>query len=1206
MRWIIRKSVWRPILLLLLFLFSAVVIVQAEWTHRLSDETRDLSIPVSSAIDINSERWLRDVYRPYTLVERGDYFYGSGRPCPGGGVCHTYFTKHDKACGNIVWGSNPGNALYNVVSHSYDVVALGNRVYSVLGGQYPSIYYLVEMDESNGNLIANYELDNIVNYAGVYRLVTDGTRVYAFTSSGSGRVRVKAFNHNTKTFDWTIDFNIDDVNKGEVNSQPAIFQNQLVFVVDHHEGGVNTHHGPATLYSFNKDTGAPLWSQVLHNSAENAATVQIVVHNNKIFLDRRRSGYWDKLSSYNPLNNGALLWGPFDDLGTNLAAYNNLLYARIPGAQGVRALNANTGSVIWTNSGTDCDWGLVYLAGPNELICMHRHTATSVYLIRVDASDGDAIDTTGLIQYSSSTFVSNELFVFSPADPFLLFHYQNGLGSVGGSTPDITSISVSPPSATVPVFGTRQFTATCVTECGDTIECPALTWTSTIGSVDNTGLFTAGATTGVGVVRASYGGVFDEADITVVGLPVCSVCTVNGNCASGYCRETFEGGVKRCAPDATSCVIDQNNNCDYPDGYEMCFGNDYYRECGASGSGLWGAPNNCDDSVDYEGCDPGSENEDSHPGASCGWRARPGETCTSGMAGGCFPGSWGSCQNCGSFISQPSHDACYTTGLPFCDEGCGAECDEDSDCTNTERCYAANDIYQTRDASCSNSCACSYAPWENGACSESVAQCGAECDGDEDCDIYDDRCVGRYWRDYETSQGTCNTDPSECACTPPDYDQYCWVGHCGANCDENSDCTAYPDGTCSACGCRYPPDALAVVNSPGFQGLPVPIQGDGWAYGATVSQLTWSKQSGPGGSDCVFDAPALNLGSSHATAHGTVTCDQVGDYVLRLLVRDSNSQTDTDSAALSLTDPVGVWGTVQIVPPANTVYADNLIRSQTFEALCFDNDGNGMACPADPVWSLSGFGAGTTASISPQANPVFADFSHQSIDVSTASGTIRADVLGVVGSMFVPASNYLISVQPSSVALSYGGTQLFTASCIDGGVPFMCPGSISWSLENGLEGSLTPSGFYTAPFTDSVGNVRATIGILYGEALVSVQENAPAPQEFDLLTLNCPRLSYTDSSEVTVQCLRGGKACQESDVQLSGAPIVSTQVIGNAFIYQIESVQSGSIHLRVSTDFRTTSCTITRAGIERGSIPEMHVLFVVLVLFSAFSLMRRR
>lgn len=104
-------------------------------------------------------------------------------------------------------------------------------------------------------------------------------------------------------------------------------------------------------------------------------------------------------------------------------------------------------------------------------------------------------------------------------------------GGVSGSTgvtvyrnaAVLTTISLSPSSASVQATRTQQFTAACRDQYALTMTCPALTWSTTVsgGSVSGTGLFTAGTTLSTGsVVRAQSGSVSGTATTDVVPLQV--------------------------------------------------------------------------------------------------------------------------------------------------------------------------------------------------------------------------------------------------------------------------------------------------------------------------------------------------------------------------------------------------------------------------------------------------------------------------------------------------------------------------------------------------------------------------------------------------------------------------------------------------------------------------------------------------------------
>ncbi|HLE97957.1 MAG TPA: hypothetical protein VI997_11345 [Candidatus Thermoplasmatota archaeon] len=86
----------------------------------------------------------------------------------------------------------------------------------------------------------------------------------------------------------------------------------------------------------------------------------------------------------------------------------------------------------------------------------------------------------------------------------------------------LTSLSLSPTSATVQATKSATFTPACVDQYDLTMTCPSLTWSTTVSgaSVSAGGVFTAGTTLGSGTVRAENGAVFDTSDVTVSSLVV--------------------------------------------------------------------------------------------------------------------------------------------------------------------------------------------------------------------------------------------------------------------------------------------------------------------------------------------------------------------------------------------------------------------------------------------------------------------------------------------------------------------------------------------------------------------------------------------------------------------------------------------------------------------------------------------------------------
>jgi hypothetical protein len=112
-----------------------------------------------------------------------------------------------------------------------------------------------------------------------------------------------------------------------------------------------------------------------------------------------------------------------------------------------------------------------------------------------------------------------------------------GRGSitVAASSPVLTTIRVSPTTASVQASGTQQFTATGYDQNGVALSSqPTFGWSvSGGGSIGTSGLFTAGSTAGGPfTVTASSGSVTGTASVTVTAIPVLTTITVSPSSAS--------------------------------------------------------------------------------------------------------------------------------------------------------------------------------------------------------------------------------------------------------------------------------------------------------------------------------------------------------------------------------------------------------------------------------------------------------------------------------------------------------------------------------------------------------------------------------------------------------------------------------------------------------------------------------------------------
>jgi hypothetical protein len=81
---------------------------------------------------------------------------------------------------------------------------------------------------------------------------------------------------------------------------------------------------------------------------------------------------------------------------------------------------------------------------------------------------------------------------------------------------DARTVAISPASLTIDTGGTRQFSATYYDTIGRIADPqPSTTWVATFGSINGSGLYSAGADTGRGIVRGYNGAIADTAPVVV-------------------------------------------------------------------------------------------------------------------------------------------------------------------------------------------------------------------------------------------------------------------------------------------------------------------------------------------------------------------------------------------------------------------------------------------------------------------------------------------------------------------------------------------------------------------------------------------------------------------------------------------------------------------------------------------------------------------
>lgn len=105
--------------------------------------------------------------------------------------------------------------------------------------------------------------------------------------------------------------------------------------------------------------------------------------------------------------------------------------------------------------------------------------------------------------------------------------------SVTVTLPTITSITLTPPTASVQSGQTRQFSASATLSNGATLTNPTVTWSATGGTITTSGLYTAGSTAGTfRVIAASATGPADTSSVTVTAAPTVTAISVTPPSAS--------------------------------------------------------------------------------------------------------------------------------------------------------------------------------------------------------------------------------------------------------------------------------------------------------------------------------------------------------------------------------------------------------------------------------------------------------------------------------------------------------------------------------------------------------------------------------------------------------------------------------------------------------------------------------------------------
>ena len=221
----------------------------------------------------------------------------------------------------------------------------------------------------------------------------------------------------------------------------------------------------------------------------------------------------------------------------------------------------------------------------------------------------------------------------------------------------------------------------------------------------------------------------------------------------------------------------------------------------------------------------------------------------------------------------------------------------------------------------------------------------------------------------------------------------------------------------------------------------------------------------------------INAGTGAFTAGGTT-----GSFTNTV---QATSGTITGTATVNVTAGAPTLATITITPnPAN------LQPTATQQFVAVGRDGNGNVFAITPVWSVVN-GGGTIDAVT--------GLFTAGATTGTFLNTIRATSGAVSGFATVVIANVApslatITVTPNPVSVLVNGTQQFTATGRDGNGNIF-PIVPVWTVTNGGGTINAGSGLFTAgavagTFTNTV---RATSGLIFGTATVTVTAAAPLP-----------------------------------------------------------------------------------------------------------------
>lgn len=211
---------------------------------------------------------------------------------------------------------------------------------------------------------------------------------------------------------------------------------------------------------------------------------------------------------------------------------------------------------------------------------------------------------------------------------------------------------------------------------------------------------------------------------------------------------------------------------------------------------------------------------------------------------------------------------------------------------------------------------------------------------------------------------------------------------------------------------------------------------------------------------------------------------------------------------------------------------------------------------ASPAFSVNGTNAAKSSTVTFDRAGAYA-FTVTIRDTASASVTSTVSVT-------VNQTVTSLTVSPLKAVLAHGGTQTFTAACLDQFGAAIASPALTWSVDSGGVGTINAStAVYSAGTVNGSGKVRATKGSISATADVSVVSAAPlAPAS--LVAVSGTKqitLSWNASADTaSYKIYRGTTAGGESATALNASVLYGTSytdsalVDGSHYFYQVKAV----------------------------------------------------